>query len=82
MYGFVYLFVASNPISLSFFASKKDLHLQGTLSQVLASSLDCQYDGLEVAYHFLLNHLLGGHWSLREYRPPKKQEERSTFVSG
>ena len=75
------MFIASNPISLSLLASRKDPHLQGALPQALASSLDCQYDSLEVTSLSLLDRLLGGRRSLHEYRPPKKQEERSTSVS-
>ena len=52
-----------------------------TLPQVLAPSLDCQYNDLEVTYSSLLDRLLEGSWSLHEYHPSKKQEERSTSVS-
>ena len=70
------LVFASNPILLSF---SERLLPASTLPTVLVLLLDCQYDGLDVVHLFLLNRLLGGCRSLREYCPPKKQEERSTL---
>ena len=52
-----------------------------TLPRVLVLSLDCQYDDLEASYPSLLDRLLEGSQSLREYRSSKKQEERNMSVS-
>ena len=53
-----------------------------TLPQVLASSLGCQYNGLEVTLPSLLDRLLEGSWSLHENRPSKKQEEKEYICVG
>ena len=65
---------------LAIYSRLSKLSSASTLPQVLASSLDCQYDDLEVTYPSLLDRLLEGCRFLREYCPSKKQEERSTSV--